>query len=701
MLGLALCFCAAIGELPVKAQQAGLRPPHAVVLRATQPESDANLRAYVQVFAAVALAARVAPLSELESLGVSRDKLVLVLPARTARALTAAQADQVVRLVGEGATLVSEEITPLAEKFGFQAGALTEVTQTQETAYPDMMIVWERPGGVHALRPPAGAAVLTREKWSGASLAAVLPYGAGYCLLLATELDPLRGEGYARFPYFTHALRRAGVWFPFRSERLSAFFDHSYRMAADVEYLARKWRRAGIQALHAAAWHFYEPDAGRDAYLERLIAACHRNGILVYAWLELPHVSRAFWEKHPQWREKTAVGQDAHLDWRYLMNLKDPACLQAVEAGLRRLLSRFDWDGVNLGELYFESPQGPENPQRLTPFNGTVRAEFKTRRGVDPLDFFRDGSPHYWKRDAKTWSKFVDYRVEEVRRLNEHFLRLFSDMRKGGKQHLGLALTFVDNVYDTRMREAIGADFQAILPLLDRYDFTLVMEDPGTVWHLGPRRYSELAQGYSRLTRHLDRLGMDINVVERWQDVYPTQRQTGGEFLQLFHHAGRNFRTVLAYFEQSILNQDLDLVSHALASGVSADITAEGAVRVRAPFPVIFDTGTSAGEVRVNGNAWPAVDGGRVLLPAGEHAVTAAPSAAAARPRLVKLNGELRAARYAGDGAIEVSYQASSRAIAIFDRPPKALELDGSPLPDPPAEWVLLPRGSHLLRAIF
>ena len=41
--------------------------------------------------------------------------------------------------------------------------------------------------------------------------------------------------------------------------------------------------------------------------------ACHRNAILVYAWFELPHVSEKFWEQHPEWREKTALGQDAQV----------------------------------------------------------------------------------------------------------------------------------------------------------------------------------------------------------------------------------------------------------------------------------------------------------------------------------------------------------------------------------------------------
>jgi hypothetical protein len=90
------------------------------------------------------------------------------------------------------------------------------------------------------------------------------------------------------------------------------FFDSSYRLRADPDYLARKWRKAGIAALQVAAWHFHEPDPARDKYLDTLIEACHKQAILVYAWVELPHVSEKFWLDHPEWREKTALGQDAH-----------------------------------------------------------------------------------------------------------------------------------------------------------------------------------------------------------------------------------------------------------------------------------------------------------------------------------------------------------------------------------------------------
>ncbi len=136
-------------------------------------------------------------------------------------------------------------------------------------------------------------------------------------------------------------------------------------------------------------WHYYEQNAESDEYLRRLIEACHRKAILVYVWLELPHVSEKFWDAHPEWREKTAILQDAQLDWRKLMNLNNPDCFAAVSQGVKQLVGRFDWDGVNLAELYFESLEGAANPARFTPMNQDVRDEFRGLHGFDPIELFQ------------------------------------------------------------------------------------------------------------------------------------------------------------------------------------------------------------------------------------------------------------------------------------------------------------------------
>ncbi len=585
--------------------------------------------------------------------------------------------------VDSGTILVLEGESSLAEQFGFRrtkefirAGSLTDVHN------PKLPVVWQRALEMPVFSVPAGAHVFARERWTGTPLVAGLKRGAGAVLWVA--LSP-GARGYERFPYLLQALVDLGLEVPFRSRRLWVFFDHSYRMRVDLEYFAQRWRRAGIAALHVAAWHFYEPDPERDRYLHTLMEACRRNGIQVYCWLELPHVSEGFWERYPEWREKTAGGQDAHLDWRRLMNLADPDCARVVAAGVRDLIARFDWDGVNLAELYFESLEGIANPSRFTPFNDRVRAAFRAQRGFDPMEIFAA------RKDEVSRRAFLDYRAELAWRMQQDWLREIDAIRRPRPQ-LDLVLTHVDDRFDTGMRDAIGADAARLMPLLDRYSLTFLIEDPATVWHLGPERYAEIARRYRALTTRHDRLAIDINIAERYQDVYPTKQQTGVELLQLVHVAAGAFARVALYGENSILQPDLSLLPSAAAAVTRVE-------RVGASLAIDTPRGvglTWQGSAAVDGRAWPLAGGGVAWLPKGSHTLQALPATRAAF--LEDFNGEVLTARYAGS-AVEISYQSSARAFATLDRKPSVIEIDGtvSVAEFTGTRTIRLPRGQHLV----
>jgi len=591
-----------------------------------------------------------------------------------------------------GAILIVEGESPPATELGFRAtGRRVVARSVQDVHRPQLRIVWEQPLEVPVFSVPEDARVLAWERWERAPLVAVVRRDKGAVLWLACSPGP---RPYARFPYLAHALAELGADPPVRSRRLWAFFDSSYRLRVDLDHFARRWRAAGFSALHVAAWHFFEPDAERDAYLARLIEACHRNAVLVYAWLELPHVSERFWQEHPEWREKTALLQDAHLDWRKLMNLVNPDCARAVRQGVRRLLERFDFDGVNLAELYFESLEGASNPARFTPMNDDVRREFRKLAGLDPLELFDSGSPRHLSRNPEGLKAFLDYRAGLAARLQREWLAELDSLRSI-RPHLDLVLTHVDDRFDTRMREAIGADAGALLPLLDKHAFTFLVEDPATVWHLGPQRYAEIARRYGELTPRMDRVGVDINIVERYQDVYPTKQQTGTELFQLVRSAAESFARVALYFESSLLPPDLPLLAAAAAPATRLEARGDTlVVEARRPLGV-----RRRGPVRVNGRPWPARDDEHVWLPAGRHVLQ--PAAEPLPVRLLDLNAELIGAAVV-PGGIEFAYRSSSRAIAVLDRRPVGIELDGETarlrvLEEGGRFLLMLPRGQHLV----
>jgi hypothetical protein len=587
-----------------------------------------------------------------------------------------------------GAAVILEGESPLAAEFGFKPGSGTvSCIHIVDEHNPTLPVIWGTAVDIPRYEVPPDARIFAKERWTGAPVIAGYRLGKGAVLWIATSPG---ASGYERFPYLTQALADLGFGPSFRSSRLWAFFDDSYRSRADPDYLAVRWRKAGIAALHVASWHFFDPGPTHDQYLQKVIAACHRHGILVYAWIELPHVSDAFWNAHPDWREKTALLQDAQLDWRKLMNLQNPDCVSAIQTGLRAMMQRFDWDGVNLAELYFESLEGAGNPARFTPMNNDVRSLFRARFGWDPIEIWGQ------RKDPASLRQFLDFRAELAGKMQVDWLRFAAGLQTL-RPGLDLVLTHVDDRFDTGMKDAIGADAARVLPLLDTQPFSFLIEDPATVWNRGPQRYPEIAKRYAPLTPHHDRLAIDINIVDRYQDVYPTRQQTGTELFELVHLASIEFPRVALYFENSILKPDLPFLSAAAATIARFAREKQG---ISVASPEDFDLVWSGGGATVDGKPWPLITTEAVHLSAGEHLVQPAPARTGIS--IADLNATLRAASADAKHAT-FRYSSNSRAIVRFDRKPAAMTLDGQAFVVECVEesncTVMLPPGEHTVSA--
>jgi hypothetical protein len=586
--------------------------------------------------------------------------------------------------IDEGLILVLEGESDLAQSFGFKPTARhVAVSSLKDVRAPKLSIVWEQALEMPVYELPPQARVFTAERWEGAPLVAGYKQGKGAVLWVAVNPG---AEGYERFPYLLHALHDLGMPAPFRSARLWAFFDSSYRLRVDVDYFAKRWRESGVAALQVAAWHFYDNDPEQAAYLRKLIEACHRESILVYAWLELPHVSDGFWKAHPEWREKTAVLDDAQLDWRKLMNLTNRAAFAEASKGVRALIEDYDWDGVNLAELYFESLEGVGNPARFTPMNDDVRAEFKKLNGADPLVLFQN--PAVADKD-KIERAFLDYRAALAHREQGEWLQVLEGVRRK-KPYLDMAVTQIDDRFDKRVHDLLGADASLTLPFLEDHDFTYLIEDPATIWNLGPKRYPEIAAKYQPLTPRQNKLAIDINIVERYQDVYPTKQQTGTELFQLVNGAARSFPRVALYFEKSILSPDLALLGSAAAAvnqleqtGTKMTINSAGGVGI--PW---------SGAALVDGQPWPVHDAATVWLPAGKHTIE--PGSIDPALRIEDFNGSLKSAVASAHG-LEFSYESSARALCRLSKAPASVEVDGEPLVLTQGAQLVLPRGQHIV----
>ena len=298
-------------------------------------------------------------------------------------------------------------------------------------------------------------------------------------------------------------------------------------------------------------------------------------------------------------------------------------------------------------------------------------------------------------------ARFLDFRADLARRQQAEWIAQVEDIRKI-KSWLDLTLTHVDDRFDTSMREKIGADTSKTLPLLAEHDFTFLIEDPATIWNLGPQRYPQIAARYQALTTRTDKLAIDINIVERYQDVYPTKQQTGSELFALVHLASAAFPRVAVYFENSILAPDLPLLPSAAATVQRAENTGgDKPIDKSDKLIVQSRTGVGAlwtGPALVDGRPWPVASDTVVWLAPGSHSIR--PAAVKPVLRLIDLNADLHSAAVV-QGGIEFTYQSSARALAHFDTPPASFQIDGTEAhPVRLGNTVMLPRGQHVVTAL-
>ncbi len=184
---------------------------------------------------------------------------------------------------------------------------------------------------------------------------------------------------------------------------------------------------------------------------------------------------------------------------------------------------------------------------------------------------------------------------------------------------------------------------------------------------------------------------MDINVVDRYQDVYPTKQQTGVELFELVHMASVAFARVAVYFEDSISPLDMRLLAAAAATPREVQ-RKDGAVSLECSAGLGLRW---EGPVLMDGAPWPFHSRDTVWVPKGKHVVQGGSQELPLR--VVAFNGTLLQARWTGSGT-EFEYERDSRAAALVEGTSVGAWADGKPVPSLAAgdhTTLLLPRGRH------
>jgi uncharacterized protein YdaL len=633
----------------------------------------------------------------------------VVVPARTV--LAPGLEEKLEAWIKRGGRAIIEGRMPLAERLGFQFDGHTFTPiHLQDYLVPETPIHWPDGTKTDRFTPPPVNATLEADDSSGVPVAVAARVAEGMVIFLASELDPETGLGYTRFPFLAlHLRQRFGVEPEVTAHGVEFYFDPGFRQNSSAEELVKAWHEEGVRAVYVAAWHFYE----KWSYdFDRLIRLCHAEGIAVYAWLEFPEVTPRMWDEHPEWREKTVTGQEPQFGWRRPMNLANAACREAAYKFLDDLLDQHDWDGVNIAEVCFDTEEGMANPAGYTPMNADVRAEFTRQAGFDPTLLFDERSTYYWRANAEAEAKWMRFRTGLTRDWLAGLLEHLS------RRQLDVIVTALDSIAVPSVIDKNGCDSRDAVALMERYNFTLQVEDTSEMWGASPTRYATFGEAYRRLVKDPSRLMFDLNVVkERILDKSPTALASGVEFaLSARAAASAGNGRVAIYSESTVQLEDRGLLPFVLGAGTPVNtrsnatvIAPSHLVRYRYRPPPAGNPWWAFWRARgsedqflpvVNGQPWLFGKRGTLLLPPGQHCFQNAevpPERQTIRVKDISTPFTNAQATKAGFG---LDYDSSRRVWMRLSREPSAVLSDGKTLTNAVTragrEWlVALPAGRH------
>ena len=635
---------------------------------------------------------------------------LLIVPYAAVERLENPQFSELVEWVRGGGLAVTDGYNEFSLELGVKyTGTTVRLTGLRERLYPEDAVQWHDPSPFRKFEVQADDVVYASDPETEAPVVMGRSFGEGRFLYLGTRFDPHSDMGYSRYPFFLQYLAKDMDLHPvIRRDALEMYFDPGFRSAIPVESLVRRWVEHGVRAIYVGSWHDYHT---YTYDYERLIRLCHENGILVYAWLEPPQISHKFWEEHPEWREKNVYGQDNRASWRYPLAMTDSACVAAMMREFGSFLRRHDFDGVNIGETYFESDvRGAAEPGNYAPMHPSARREFARLRGFDPALLFEAESPYYWKDNARALRLFEDYRVDVVVQMHRRLLQLAHDIRRE-RPGFAVLVTMLDNLGSPGLRASQGVDMERLIALRKEYPFTLIVEDPMARWSEDPRRYHEIADTYRALLG--DDFMLDINILtfrnEDRPTAFPTLVQSGIEAFALYHVSSSEVLRTVVYAESSVNPHDFPLLSYASTGKVELRHI-PGGYEVYAPHAVTLQLRAGQKYILVDGALRTAAGDGRFLLPAGRHRVQLESegeelfASGVLHASLLSCTGTLLSLDE-GERSVSFTYASDERCYVTINKKPMEILLDGEKREFPIREGierysVQLPAGEHRVQII-
>jgi hypothetical protein len=625
---------------------------------------------------------------------------LLIIPEREGQQLDSTLVQTILHDVEGGMPLLLDGSTPLAEELGVKAiGPHRRITRYRWERYAQDPVRLPSRLAYPRFQATPALQVLAFDPKHKAPLVVSGSRGQGRFIYSAIPLEPQEGMVFQYLPFLAQAIvDELHVAPSLAADNLCVYVDAGGEPKVDPAAVVAQLKSWSVREVHLGA--FYGSKSFEE-FVPRFIAAAHQEGIAAYAWLEYPMVSQEFWDQHPHWREVTASGHQAIMDWRYHMALEDPACFQAVAELTRRLVLDYDWDGVDFAELYFEGEPGIfKYPRDFTPMHPTFRQMFQQRYGVDPLTMFDPESPDYGLRNSKLRGELQEYRVELITQLTQKFLETLASCQ-AQKPYLQTTLTFIDTLRDPTVTERFGVDPARLMALQKKFGFAVEIEDPYTVWNSSPDRYRAIGEYYRPRLQPGTPFSIDVNVVDRLPPGRPLNKPRGLELYELVANVAAHVDLITLYAFSTLSPDDMRLVPFVLgAQQMIGGSPEEGTVVAQRQ--LIWRTDPRGRTVYLDGQEWPCRSDSQVLIPAGTHTVLMRPqteSAGQSALRIESLNGRILDAERIGQH-LRLTYESRGRCYVMLNRTPATVLCDGAPgvgqvLSNAGRVCLVLPQGKH------
>lgn len=630
---------------------------------------------------------------------LKKDKCILLIPEKEGMSLKENETELIINNLKNGSKIIYNGNSPLNEKL--------DIKPSNKKSYINSY-VWENHKNVKIKLQENNEFKLFKcdnkdikvlAKYKESPLVIKGNYGNGNYIYSGMELWKANGEGYEISPYMIEAIvEEFNIKPQLLRNDLAAYININFFLNEKPENTAERTLKAGISQLNISGWTLNNKE-----YTKNLIKECHKRGITTYLWLEFPMVSIDFWNEHPEWREKTGKGKDAQIDWRYLMALENPECFSAVEKYLIGVLNEFDWDGVDIAEIYFEAPEkGINKPSTFTPMHDSFRNEFKEKYGVDPKDIVQSKFGFLNSKNNDMKENIKRERIELVTELNEKVLQICEKV-KVEKPYLKTMVTVIDSLIDKKMEGNIGISAEKLIKLQNKYNFVLQIEDPYTLWKYGPQRYQIIGQNYKNLMEKEKKLAIDINFVDRGGRVYPTKKQRGAEVLQLLYNANLSTDQVTFYAIETMVDSDMKLVPFVRRNDIKISDMGEGKYQINSDKKFSIVLNTNKKQYLVDGKPWPFVKENEIILPKGSH-LFEEKAGSDTNVYIKSISGEIISGEII-DRGIDFEYEGSNRCYISFEKIPNKILVDNKEInissEDKQYYNCVLPEGRHKVNLIY